>query len=491
MQEQVAEVFIRNYALSAIQEFLNNRSSKEWALLVTGLDGVGKSKLLQKIEETYEKSNTSLVVRLDFSQDDICKDWLAILCEIVDATRARCDARRVQECRNALREARKDLHAKLSQQDIYKITQILRVESQSTAQDNMITTTIQNVHESQHRLEDQVKARAIDAVIDHLSTFQGKQLIILLDSYERLSFFSEHQHTCKWVEGTLLPRLNKQLNKLPITHEGQNHQKTERFCRIVIASRSEHYLQAVPNLRLITLMPYTPDECEIYLQSHGIQSEYNRNLHALTYGHPLCLDIVHELYSPDKSLEILSREFRRAAWRSLIQKKVLRDFPSWSDDSQKKVLRDFPSWSDGNTQRLYHHLILYGSAAEFLDLPLIKQLFKELLPPDKILNEETHISIPDHLDMYSDFKRLSCVVEHEHYCYIHDLIRSIIRDVLPHEDPKSWNEYKNKITEYRNGYRENNVSSDKRSPIFVRFLSQCFIRFFKPTTQGRDHSRMA
>jgi len=472
------QVFIRNHALSAIQEFLNNRSSKEWALLVTGLDGIGKSTLLQKIEESYEKSNTSLVVRLDFSLDDICKDWLTILCEIVDATKTYCAAEQVQECNNELKAARHYLRAKLSQQDNYKIQQILKVEAQGTAQGNKMATTIQNVvHERQHRFEDQVKATAIDAVIKCLHTFQGKQLIILLDSYERLSFVSKYRHTRKWVEDTLLPRFNRRFNKPPITHKNQDHQTTEWFCRIVIASRSEHYLQAVPNLRLITLAPYTLDECETYLQPYGIPSEYIRDLHTLTHGHPLCLDIVYKFYSSNKSLATLSYEFYSEAWKILIQQRVLRDFPSESEPGNQ-------------AQRLYRHLILYGSAAEFLDLPLIRLLFPDLLAPAKMPDEETHLSTPDHLDMYSDFKRLSCVVEYQHYCSIHDLIRSIIRNEFPPLDAKQWEIYCKKIKKYYNNYRENTASSDERISVFVR-LRKSFIRFFKPSTQGRDHRHMA
>src|SRR5207302_9326629 len=97
----------RTEALSKFQLFL--QQTKAWVLVVTGLDGIGKSQFLEQIGEqirTHSITDIALSLTIDFANDVSRQDPFSILEAISQYTNRYCNYDKVESFRQSLLEMR-------------------------------------------------------------------------------------------------------------------------------------------------------------------------------------------------------------------------------------------------------------------------------------------------------------------------------------------------------------------------------------------------
>src|SRR5690348_10206394 len=121
----------RTEAFSKFKSFLYQRTA--WVLVVTGLDGIGKSRFLNDIA-TYSVDNGIALPFINFADDRLRQDPLSILESISISTANDCNQNTVKQFGQSLFKMRKQV--------INAITYNARIEETIIA----IGATVTNVH---------------------------------------------------------------------------------------------------------------------------------------------------------------------------------------------------------------------------------------------------------------------------------------------------------------------------------------------------------
>ncbi|HWS85135.1 MAG TPA: ATP-binding protein, partial [Ktedonobacteraceae bacterium] len=405
----------RDEDLRDIDRFLQGEDF--WVLFVTGVGGIGKSTLLQKIKKRYD-GGVHAVFILNFTKGDLRNDRFKVLERISNATSIYCDQIAVQYFKNALLETRK---AWLESPNVNVNQSIEATESK-----------IQNVHmevaarSSRESFNEHALGIVTIALGEQLRTFKHSSLLILLDECEWL----RESVDLKWVLEIIDDiRQNFEDYRLPIR------------CRAIGASHVRPWLGfTVTKERRLNAFQRM---CVVqYLRMRNVGDQHFQNIYEFTQGHPQCLAMIGDIYQdpnagiitrpvlgpielvPARPGQIMNDEtfqqclhdqgFYKRAWDELIMPKILQPLPE-----------------------LYKKAILAAAAAEYFSADILH----------KVLN----ITQPSNNFLYSKFTSLPCVIKSVASADCHQidpLLRDIIRVHQNGENSAEWNRYRQRFNAY-------------------------------------------
>ena len=407
-----------------------------WVMIITGLECIGKSTLLHKVETSHLKSENIPYISLNFINEEpqTASFSINILEKLVDRIAQHCDQQKVKDFRQRLTEAWPQL-IKLSEHPI--IIQTLNVQNADVSHVTMTIAT-QRIEQSYRMIFDMLRR----PLRDLLKTFKQDRLVILLDHFEWLSGQADSsiprkQSTDQWVTNTLLPELHDYLKP--------------RRLFVILASRTRPYFEAIGQDCLNYMRPLPLlDRSEVsnYLDREHISTHLLGPICSLTLGHPFCLyllcNVIKEqqyglVYEDDNfpeegAMERISTQFNDEAWREFALKRVLDRLPRHLSD----------------LLRYLSDLLRYESITDPIhptnafSLPLLRFVFDELF---KKHGREDYDRIRDD---FNKFVQYPCIIrvqqrQDNQTHTIHVILRTIISNYL--------NKYESKSDELR-GYRQ-------------------------------------
>lgn len=431
----------RKLQLQRIQDFLYNNKDT-WVMVITGMECVGKSTLLQKSQNEYLQDIPSFYKDFRFYKDFAGEDYqtvrqcINILEGLVHTIAKYCDEQKVKDFEELLEDVRTSIVNFNFKPDT--IIQTLQANNADVSQVNMAI----------QKSLDQGLSINIDRLktsLRHLlRTFKQDQLVILLDNFEWLNrydklYTSKIQSTDQWVINTLLPEIYEYL-------------KPHRLL-VIITCRvkpnleviKQNYVDYILNLHL-----FDQSEVEDYLVQEGISTNRLKYICDLTRGHPFCLYLFCKvfkerqqgiIYDDDNFLERIEERipiaFYDEAWREFISKRVLEHLP--------RHLRD---------------LLRYGSIAEAFSLPLLRFVFEDLF----IMHNRKDHEIRDDFDAFVQYPciiRLEQRRDDQQTHTIHALLRSVICKYLEKQELDRLKSYEKRLEEYYNLSCETSIMASR------------------------------
>ena len=374
--------------LETYQEFL--KTDWPWMLVITGIGGIGKSRLLQHFGD--QTPSSIVVVRLNFDEERLRTDSTSILYEIAKQTAQYCKGETVTAFTNCFEERHEELKT-LEKQLEQVYTSVKLRESVPVAVSER----------AEREIYLQIREQITDALYDQLETFNLSQLVLMFDTYELLNdpWISE---TSQWLLNEYLPELRRYL------------QKQGCRCSTVIASRVVPQFETLyaKDIYYISLSMLREDGVRDYLVAQGMyDAALQRRVYELTKGHALLLTIMVTLWKEQGEQPLT------AATSFTLEKKF-----------NEKAAMEFVR------ERLYEYLetpfkelTRYGALLRSFDLPLLQAVFPELLAE------------PEVYEQFRRFIRYSYITPLGNYRYVfHELIRSVqceyVRD--NEDEHKKW-----------------------------------------------------
>src|SRR5437660_1100045 len=414
-----AQMIERPAELSQFQLLL--QQTRTWALIVTGLDGVGKSQFLKQIKIHYTQDIT-ISLTIDFA-DDQYQEPLNVMKTIAEYTASYCNPDTAQRFRQKLAEAHDHILKVLTS----KNTIVMRIEASDHA------TVSENALGIQAKADDmftKVKRQARELVRESLceqlltfgergsspSSSQNRRLLLCFDECQKL----DHD-TFKWVEA-LSKTIHERLRISPLSVA----------CLVMVASRTKLFPEIIKRdeYHTLPLEALSPSDVEHYLQARGIapDAELHKIFYELTRGHPLCLALAVETYQEmqQKSLPfgktVFIERFYQRAWHELIQARVTNGL-----------------------KKSYADVIYYGPFAEYFTDNILRRVLK----------------IPKGTDefKYHELLQLPSIVHapgHHIYHAIHPLVRRIISEYEKNHHPEECKHAKQYSKEFERLCKQHN-----------------------------------
>ncbi|SRR5216683_6689483 len=247
-----------------------------WVLILTGLGGSGKSRLLRHLKG-HAPQNIP-VVMLDFANNVLQTDYLSILKEIARQVAGECKAAAVKATMDAVAEGRRNIEVLSAQAKRDIIIQALNVEGGQAKGNEMKIQLDKNIQE----IKRQVLEEVLDPFYAQVAPINPDRLVLMLDHCEWLN----DAEVGPWVFNELIPQLRERL------------QEQDKLLSVVIASRVQPQLNAIgkQDLQTIRLPLFSKAEVGRYLQHMGVHDaailEY---VYDLTHGHAWSLLILYQL----------------------------------------------------------------------------------------------------------------------------------------------------------------------------------------------------
>jgi len=362
-----------------------------WVLIVTGLDGIGKSQFLEQIKTHYTQDIT-LSLTIDFA-DDQYQEPLNVMETIAEYTADYCDPDTVRQFRQKLTEVRHDIQKFLLNKNKF----VMKIEASdgSTVSGNALRMQAE-VENALREVKKHARELVRESLCKQLVTFSerisspssSKKLYLLLcfDECQKLD-----QDNFKWVEA-----LSKTIR------ERLRVSQASVACLVVGASRTKLFPEIIKRdeYHILPLEALSPSDTKHYLQARGIvpEPELCKVFYDLTKGHPLCLALAAEIYQEMQqeslpfSATVFIERFYQRAWNELIQARVTNDL-----------------------KKSYADVIYYGTFAEYFTDNILRRVLKIPMGTDEF--------------KYHELTRLPSIVpapNHHTYHAIDSLIRRII-----------------------------------------------------------------
>jgi hypothetical protein len=410
-------------------------------MIITGMECVGKSTLLQKSKNEYLQDIPSFYKDFGFYNNFTGGEYQAvgecinILEGLVHTIAKYCDEQKVKDFEELLEDVRTSI-VKFDFKP-HTIIQTLQANNADVSQVNM---AIQSLDQGLSINIDRLKT----SLRHLLRTFKQDQLVILLDNFEWLNrydklYTSKIQSTDQWVINTLLPELYEYL-------------KPHRLL-VIITCRVKPNLEAIKQNYvdyILHLQLFDQSEVEDYLVQEGISTNLLEDIRSFTRGHPFCLYLFCKvfrerqqgiIYDDDNFLERIEERipiaFYDEAWREFISKRVLEHLP--------RHLRD---------------LLRYGSIAEAFSLPLLRFVFEDLF----IMHNRKDHEIRDDFDAFVQYPciiRLEQRRDDQQTHTIHALLRSVICKYLEKQELDRLKSYEKRLEEYYNLSCETSIMASR------------------------------
>ena len=374
------------------QEFLAGKTP--WVLFVAGIGGNGKTTFLRHLHK--QTPENALVVTLDFAS--LLTDYddlnviipLKVLEQFAWQARSHCSEQMV----HIFEESLHDCHVQLSQAS----PQMMYLASRASAGSP-------NLERGTNIMRDilyHTRALVTEAFYAQMRTLKLSRLVIMFDNCELLSE-SRWLDTGRWILNVLLPELRSRML--------QKYQ-----CYAVIASSIPLQLEVIHRQdQKFYILPVLSDVVVAQsLQEVGMQeATLIRNVQEIIYGHASCLSIVQEIWRDNRP----------------------RDFYELRMGFRKKALNEFIRRSiESRLRTPFRELTHYGALLRSFNLPLLRAVFPEL---------DLDFEQFDHFICYPH------IISAGHYRYrCHDLLRSILADIIWHHEDHIWKQYHKRALDY-------------------------------------------
>ena len=313
------------------------KQEQPWLLIVAGMAGNGKSKLLHYLRE--HSPSDVFVIRLDFANKTLQFEPLKVLEEISFKTEEYCDP----EATNTFLDTLQSIRDKLSHRNLENV---LRYQDAKAAHhsDNELLFDLRYLAVEERKQEHALIAQAQTALYAQLATYRQGHLVILFDTCEWLNN-PQGQECVRWFKDNLLPGI---------------HAHIQGPCHIVLASRtSPQFVTIQPHEMLIhEIQPLDEAAVQLYLEHIGIvDPELQQSVYFHTKGNPLCVALFATLcIEQQQPLPLLEKSFKEQASQELIQDRLIRDQPT-----------------------PFRELTRYGVLLRNFDWEILHSVFKEFL----------------------------------------------------------------------------------------------------------------
>ena len=383
----------------AYLEFLTRDTP--WVLLVTGLEGNGKTEFLRDIQDPTSL-NDMCVVYLNFAMSSLQKDALSVLARLVERIESFCDEQRIRTFKDIL-QARRD---KLSELSIWVVQQH-RVGNYGQSRDANQTVSVPDDMAQEKR--QQIRAVVTEAFYAVLDSFRLSQLVILLDNCEWIneieSSLLESIEVSRWLMDELLPDIHERM------------QAKNKRCSVVIASSIPPTFRNINERaqQRCNLDKLDKASVDRYFQQLGIEDSSLRHCiyENITYGHACCVWIVGEILQTHRSftsanLPQLQSLFKEQALHKFLHVHIFGKHP----------------------ESRFRNLIHYGALLRSFDQPLLEAVFPEWMPPSEAFHLfHKLILYPYIIDQHNS-----------RYAFI-DLIREVLTHSIRYQESAKWQEY--------------------------------------------------
>src|SRR5713101_7590702 len=402
------------------KEFLTRETP--WVLIITGLAGIGKSTLLDHLDEYTRNILDMWVIPLNFDEGPLRTDKLQLLETLAEEVEPYCNTQQISAFKDVLKQER-DL---LEQLGIPTNLEKQEGSDDSQHETQPHTREVEEVaaHEirkAKQEIRHQVRELITEAFYALMDTFEPNQLVIMLDTCE---WFNEPEgvEVGQWVMNELIPDLHRRMRR------------KHRQCFVVIASRVQLQLDVLDDQDIYYLdLPMLDKEAvDAYLKLMGMEKpEVHQRVFDITHGHALSVSIIGTI----------CQELQKQGKEPLSEK----DFPALQEKFNERASIKFVN--ERILERLdwpYRELTRYGVLLRTFNLPLLQAVFHDLRSEQgELLSEQEGPKWFDKLIRYPYIESLG------NYRYaFHELLREVQAEKLQNEGPEKWNFYHNLALEY-------------------------------------------
>lgn len=380
-----------------------------WVMLITGLEGNGKSEFLDDIKKHTPLDDTS-VVPLNFAVPVLQQDAISILERLVRRIERYCDESFVTMFKARVEDARRQLSS----------LDFLIVQQNRAGNYGHISQTDQkiilDITEYVPQQRQQIRSMVTTAFYNVLKSFSLNQLVILLDSCEWLdeaeNSTPESIEVSRWLLDELLPEVHDFM------------QVQQKRCFVVIASSVPLAFNNIPNKEFLFCNLDKLDKVAVdhYMEQNGILEANLRDYiyEHMTYGHACSIWIIGDIaqhYGPfeynDRSrLEMLFRDY---AMHVFINQHI------------------FEKLSNSPFRKLIH----YGTLLHSFDQPLLEAVF------------------PEWMSSTEPFRRFQRLIRYPYVLRLNngrftfiDLMREVLVPYIRKQEPEKWQRAHEKAFRY-------------------------------------------
>jgi AAA ATPase domain len=417
--------------LEQFQVFLHGNDNNPWVMIITGMECIGKSKLLQEMQK--QQSEDTLYVSLDFAVDTLQADifHFNILEKLAEAISNYSDAQRFAAFEAQLDQARQYM-ADLNMRSAQSNTQSLTAYHSTITHITMSSDAREYIDRGKSINVDILKT----ALRRQLRTFTQKRLVILLDNFEWLIEQKEtqlagQQSADHWLINTLLPELHDYL------HPSQFF--------VIVTTRTRPYFEAIKkdDLYYIPLHMLNREEIQAYLEASNLPLTWLPTIYETTMGHGLSITLFHEVLKEqgEKILNVqeevaqqmyLAQLFYEKAWNEFVNERILKRLA-------------YP----------FNNLIRYGVIPDTFNLPLLRYLFPELWHDPGLQSAELQDS--QIREVFEKLLLYPCVCQDTYSSqqdyFIHPLVRTILLKHLEKQEQERLSYYQRLVDDYRQKIR--------------------------------------
>ncbi len=418
--------------LEQMKVFLQGNDNNPWLMIITGMECIGKSALLEKMQE--QQPEDTLCVSLDFAVGTLQTDvfHFNILEKLAVAISRYSDAQRFATFEAQLDRVREDM-AELNRRSAQPNRQSIFAEHATITHVTISSDARKYIDDGQSNNIDILKT----ALRRQLRTFTQKRLVILLDNLEWLIEKKEpplqgNLSADHWLINTLLPELHDYLYP------------NQLF--VIITTRIRPTFEAIKrdDLYDITLHMLSHEEVQHYPQAANFSLTWLPTLYEITMGHGLSMTLFHEALQEldDQILNIqdeIIQQAQQAQLREIFYEKA------WDKFVNERMLK--------RLALPFSHFIRYSVIPDTFNLPLLRYLFSEptLWYDSGVQNTELQDS--QIREVFEKLLRYPCVYEatsssQQDYS-IHPLVRTILLKHLEEHDEERLSYYQQMVNEYK------------------------------------------
>lgn len=379
-----------------------------WVMMVTGIEGNGKSEFLIDIRD-HTPTHDTRVILLNFAIDTLQKDALSILEYLVSRIALFCDAQIVGKFKDILYTSR----VKLSDYNLL-IVQQHRVGSHAASTENNQDITISDDMEAGRR--QQIRAVVESAFFEVLDSFRLSRLVILIDNCEWINenenSLPESIEVSQWLVDKLIPEVYEHM-------QGSN-----KHCSVVLASSIPPALKNIPQRYQIScnLDRLDAASVDLFLAQIGVHDAEMRHYiyEHITHGHACCVWIVIKIWQASGPFMI--EELPRL--QSLFKEQALHQF------LHHHIFEKHP-------RSPFRSLIHYGALLRSFDQPLLEAVFPEWMPPSEAFQRFHKLILYPYIIQNKQ----------NGYMFI-DLLREVLTHCIRLHETARWQEYQAKALNF-------------------------------------------
>jgi len=418
--------------LEQFQAFLHGNDNNPWVMIITGLERIGKSTLLEQMRK--QRPEDTLCVALSCERETLQDDFFHfnILEKLAVEISHYSDKEQFVTFEKKLDEAR-DHMVTLNKPPAQPIEQII----------NATNATVSHISMSSEAREyiDKGKSINIDilktALRRQLRTFTQKRLVILLDNFEKLieqkgPQIQRQLSADHWIINTLLPDLHDYL-------------RPNQFF-VIITTRIRPYFEVIKkdDQYYVPLHMLSSEEVQHYLEKAHLPLTWLASMYDTTMGHGLSITLFHDVLKEQEhkifnTQDEIAQQAQQAYLTEIFYEKA------WTEFVNECIL--------GPLAPRFNRFIRYSAIPDTFNLPLLRYLFPE--PELWYDSGAQHTELQDSQirETFEKLLRYPCVCQATYSSqqdyFIHPLVRTIILKYLEKHEPERLSYYQQRVKDYK------------------------------------------